>query len=686
MRLTHGFPMRRIPFGFVILVAFLDLHCFNDHLSPVAPTWDVTMTVPWADRSVSLASLVERNSTLLSTQGDQIVYSASLGGPTTSVGDQVTLTSFNSAGSVKLGHFGVTLDPVDIPVAIPAFPGGSTGVIGPSSFDVPDISGIVESGVSVDVASGTARLTIRNQSPIPLTVTGPVNIVNAYGTLLSFTFNGAIQSGDSASSESDLSGKLFSSDASVENITLASPGSNGQSVTMPPYPLSLTLNTQNLVAQRATLPRLSPQVLVSGLTAALAMSDSTKIQSILAYSGQLDFVFTSLLTTTVRLRFRSSEVLRADGTEFQDSILIDGGATRTFSLDLHGCRLESTPGGLLDSLHMSTDVVIPSVVSQSTTLQEADLVLVVMSCSKPMVAESATVVLAPTRVDLRTTVPFQFGSLSSKFTGSLNIPSASLGLRVNSNVGFPADLTLRLVGRTTSGDSAVLVLPPGQQRVLPGTDTLHFNDAEAGQFLSRFGARMPDSLTITGSALINPADVYNPTPSGVGTISRNSTVSGSIGLIIPLKLSLSTGTYRDTLDWGDTNGDGTTDNGFTPSDLNNVNQGMMFLEVENGLPVQLSTQLALLDSSGKVLLTLPLSNGEYGVGSAQVDANGFATAATSTTMSIALNETQIHQFAVARNIAYLMSLSTGGSGPVVLRTTDLVHIRAWSTLSYRVNQ
>jgi hypothetical protein len=112
----------------------------------------------------------------------------------------------------------------------------------------------------------------------------------------------------------------------------------------------------------------------------------------------------------------------------------------------------------------------------------------------------------------------------------------------------------------------------------------------------------------------------------------------------------------------------------------------MYLEVQNGLPVQLATQLAFLDGSGKVLLTLPVSNGAYSVASAQVDAGGFATTPASTTLTIALNEAQVHQLSVAKKIAYLMSLSTGGTGPVVLRTTDRVHVHAWSTLSYRVNQ
>jgi hypothetical protein len=677
----------RLRHGFIVLLALVELHCFNDNLNPTAPKWDVSLTVPWANRDFSLATLVQRNSALLSSgQGDQIVYVASLGGPSTSVGDQVNLTSFSSTGSVKLGHFEVTVDPVAVPVAIPALGGGSTGVVTPSSFSLPNITGAVESGVYVDVTSGTARLTIRNLSPIPLTVTGPVNIVNASGTLLSFTFNGVIQPGDSAVSDCDLSGKVLSSDESIENLNLSTTGSNGQSVMMPAYPLSVSLSTHDLVAQSATLPHLSQQVLVSNLVAALDMSDSTKIQHLLAYSGQLDFTFTSHLSTVVRLRFRSNEVRRANGALFQDSIMLDAGTTRAFSLDLRGCRLDAPAGSLLDSLHMITDVVIPSTVSQPTTLQENDWVAVSMSNSRQIVADSAALVLAPTRIALRTTVPFNFGSLPSKFTGSFSIPSASVGLRVSSNVGFPSDLTLRLVGRTSAGDSAVLILPPDQRRILPGSDTVHFNDAEAGQFLSRFGTSMPDSLTIVGSVLVNPPDVYDPTPAGVGSISRNSTVSGSVGLTIPLKLALASGSYRDTLDWGDTNGDGTTDNGFNPSDLNSVNQGTMYLEVQNGLPVQLATQLVLLDGSDNVLLALPVSNGAYAVASAQVDAGGFATTPTSTTMTVPLNEAQVHQFSVAKKIAYLMSLSTGGSGPVVLRTTDLVHVHAWSTLSYRVNQ
>jgi hypothetical protein len=667
--------------------ALAGVHCFNDQLTPTAPTWDVALTVPWSDRILTLESLIQRNSSLLSaTAGNEIVYSTTLGGPTTTVENQVTLSSFNSNGRVELGNFGITLESITVQVAIPDYAGGFTGLIGPTSYTLPPVTGAVEPGVSINLTAGVARLAIHNLSPIPLTLSGPIDVINASGTQFSFSVSGVMQPGDSLITETDLSGKILSSDESIASLSLSTTGSGGNTVTMPAFPLSVTMSALNLVSSNATVPRLLKQTLVSNIRAALSMGDSTKIQRIVAYGGRLDFSFTSHLGPSVLLRFRSSEVHRANGSPLLDSVLLSGGSSHTFSLDLKGVRLNAPAGTLLDSLHLSTDVVIPSTINQSTTLNSKDWVAVTMSSGAPMIADSAAVVLAPTRISLRQTVPFKVGSLTSKFSGSLNIPSASLGLNVFSNVGFPLDLSLRLVGKTAGGDSAVLVLPSSEKRVFPGRDTLHFNDAETGQFLSRFGTKIPDSITVVGNALINPPDLYNPTPAGVGVISRSSSVSGSIGLTIPLKLALSTGSYKDTLDWNDTNGDGKSDNSFQKSDLNGVNQGTMYLEVQNGLPVQLAAQLVLIDSLGKPLLSLPLSNGPYSVASAQVDANGFATTPGSTSLSIVLNEAQIHQFTVARRIAFLFALSTGGSSPVVLRTTDQVHLRAWSTLSYRVKQ
>jgi hypothetical protein len=678
---------RWLPLAFAFATALAGVHCFNDQLTPTAPTWDVAVTVPWSDRTFTLESLIQRNASLLSaTAGNQIVYSTTLGGPTSTVDNQVTLSSFNSNGTVELGNFGITLDPITLQVALPGYSGGYTGVIPPASFSLPAVTGAIEPGVGINLVSGVARIAIHNQSPLPLTLNGPVDVVNGTGTQFSFSLSGLIQPGDSLVAETDLAGKRLSSDENIASLSLSTSGSGAQTVTLPPFPLAISFSTRSLVSYDATVPRLAPQTLVSNIRSALRMGDSTKIQRIVAYGGRLDFSFTSHLAPTVLLRFRSTEIHRSNGSVFLDSILLGGGSSHTFSLDLKGVRLDAAPGALLDSLHLSTDVVIPSNINQSTSLNSRDWVSVTMSSGLPLIADSAAVVLAPTRISLRQTVPFTMGSLTSRFSGSLNIPAASLGLNVLSNVGFPIDLSLRIVGRTAGGDSAVLVLPASEKRIFPGRDTVHFNEAETGQFLSRFGTRIPDSVTVTGTALINPPDLYNPTPAGVGVITRSSFVSGSIGLTIPLRLALSTGSYKDTLDWGDTNGDGTSDNSFKKSDLNSVNQGTMYLEVQNGLPVQLAVQLVLVDSLGKPLLSLPLSNGPYAVPSAQVDVNGFATTPGSTNLAVVLNESQIHQFTVAHRIAYLFSLSTGGTAPVVLRTTDQVHLRAWSTLSYRVKQ
>jgi hypothetical protein len=668
--------------------ALFSLNCFQDPLPAVAPQWDVAVTVPVSRRTFTLQDMVEKDSSLLKASGDnQIVYSTSMQAPSTTVGDQITIKSLNASSTVQLGNFGVSVSAIDVPIGVPAFAGGYTGIVPPGTFTVPDIPGVVGTGVDLTLVSGSARLTLRNVSPVALSVTTPVTATNSQGASITFAFPDPIPAGASYTAVADLSGKVIASDEKLTGISLSTPGSGVQSVTMPGAPLLATLTPVDMVASGATVPTLPAQRLMNNAATRFALSDSTKIQNAAIKSGAIALTFVSSLPTDIRLKFRIAEIHRASGAQFDDSVTIASGTTQKYTLNLAGTYLASpVAGAFIDSLTFTTGVVLPADVNHPVTIDAADHLTIAMSTSLPIVADSASVVLRPTRVLVHSGVKCNFGNLMSKFTGSLVIPSADLDFRVNSSIGFPADLSLRLVGLTADGDSAVLLLPASQRRIVPGNSVLKFTSAEVGQFLSTFGTHLPDSLALDGCVLINPPDAYTPTPAGVATIGRQSSVTGSVDFKIPLCLSIADGVYSDTLSFGDADGDGKNDNSFDRRKLSEVNEGTMYAEFENGLPIGLGLQLILLDSAGVPILTLPGPGASLSVAPGAVDALGLSSTSTPSTMSLNLTGPQVDQFRKAARIATRLSLATSGSGPVKLRTSDSVTVRVWSSLSARVNK
>jgi hypothetical protein len=320
------------------------------------------------------------------------------------------------------------------------------------------------------------------------------------------------------------------------------------------------------------------------------------------------------------------------------------------------------------------------------TVNETDRVLVTVTQSDSVVADSAIGVLKPTWVSVNTVVPVRFGDLPTRFSGQINIPSASLMFRTNSAIGFPMDLNARFgARRSAAGDSAFLYIPPLQSRIPTGPGSIEFDQGDVGGFLSQFSSRLPSEFRIEGRTLVNPPDVYNPTPAGVGAVGRNSNLSGTAELQIPLMIGIVSGTYIDTIDLGDTTADGQKDYKIDKNEINKVGSGSMVIEVTNGMPVQVGCVFRLLDIRKQSVLQVPQTGSGLQVAAASVDAQGNVTVPANSRVSFQLSETEVRQFNPAEYVTFALSIvTTPGVQAVRFKTTDYVDVRAWSTLVYRV--
>lgn len=683
---------RAVVASTIVLCGLSALNCFNDPLTPVAPTWDVDLTVPMANRVITLQDMVDKDSTLLKRgTGNQLVFASSTPTTPATVNDRVSMVPASTSGSIKLGSFGVTVAPITHPGQIPGLPAGTTGPIPASSLNPPDISNAINIPVGAKLISGRIRLTIQNNMPVPISVDSTIVLWDGAAVQARFNFVAQIPAGGSVSAEDDLAGRTISTGQSLTGLHFNTPGSGGQTVTVPATAFQATISTSALVASSATINSLPAQRLPDNDVTSLSIRDSTRVQSLTIRSGRLDLTFTSRLQVGVRLRFQLNELKRKVGgnsVSYEDSVMLPAQGTLVYPLNLAGCVLASaSPAVLLDSVRLSSSVIIPSTLVGPVTVHDTDRVIIAMRSGAPIIADTAAVVLKPTWVDVNTTVPLNFGKFTSKFSGQMNISAATLGLAMSSSIGFPADLYLRISARKPSGDSAVLVLPASQCRFFPGSGVISFDDAEVAQFLTQLSGSLPDSARLTGKVLINPPDTYSATPSGVGRIGRNSSITGTMNIRVPLHIGIANGSYVDTLAWGDTNGDGNQDNSFNRESLKQVNSGNVYAEIENNLPVAVGVRMSLLDVTRSPLLVIPQNGSDIQVASGVVDGAGNVILPAKSSAVIQLNGADVRQFIPAEFVRYAVSLNTaGGGGAVSLRTTDTIRIRFWSHLSYRVNQ
>jgi hypothetical protein len=161
--------------------------------------------------------------------------------------------------------------------------------------------------------------------------------------------------------------------------------------------------------------------------------------------------------------------------------------------------------------------------------------------------------------------------------------------------------------------------------------------------------------------------------------------SGDMELVVPLRLTLSGGRLVDTVAVGDTTGDGRGHLDLPTEITDDMNSGTIVVEVENGLPLSVSAEVALLDRARGMLLRLPGAGGSIQASAPPVDADGNVTGLVRSRSSVTLSKADLQLLERSERLVYTLSVATTGTSLVRFRTSDSVRIRAWATFSYRVD-
>jgi hypothetical protein len=676
-----------------VALVFLMTGCFNDPLEPVVPRWDVNLTIPLVNRTYTLAEVVRKNPGILQVGvGNEIIYASSPQLVPTIAGNVISIAPPDTAVRVKFGKFSVSAAPLTIPMSLSWLPPGVTIPVPDTTVDISDLRDSIATFQSVTFASGTMSLTLINNLPLPMDVVNPIQLLDGEGQLVAtFTFTPPqIEAHSQATASDDLAGKRMTSAFRVTSIRLHTPGSPTP-VTIPGGDLLVArLSTANAKARQAVFAEIPAQRLQDNDTARVTLDDSTLVQEMRIASGRLDFNFTNRVDLDMLFKFQLDEVQRNSSgfyIPFEDSVFLPSLGSGSYTLDLGGVRFRSLDGDLMRTLRLVSSVILPGASGRPVTVNDTDKIEIHMTRSAPIIADTAVGVLKPTWIGVDKAMRVDFGDLPTRFSGQLNIPAASLGIRTSSSLGFPCDLFVRIGARRSSGDSAFISIPAEQRRLDVGEDVVQFDATAVGQFLSQFSGRLPDSLRVTGTVLVNPPDVYTPTLAGVGAIGRNSSLAGRLDLQVPLMLGIVSGTYGDTLVIGDSTGDGRKDFDLNKDRINDVNSGSLYIEIENGMPLQVGVQMRLLDSLQRSLLLVPQNGSTVGTAAASVDPQGNVTVPAHTTSSFSLDQSEVRQFNPTEFVTYAVSLTTTPGSPAVrFRTTDYLRVRIWSRLSYRVNR
>ncbi|MDH3251277.1 MAG: hypothetical protein OEM41_00720, partial [Ignavibacteria bacterium] len=605
----------------------------------------------------------------------------------------IEITPFNDIVRAPIGGFDIDAPPLVMPVDVPFLPRGVSSPVPDTTVSLADIQASVPVFRRVTVSSGRIELTISNNLPVPIAIVDPIRLRDSQNTVVAvFTFTPSTIGANSVRTASaDMAGKTMTGDFSLTDLRCHITGSS----TPVPIPagdiLVASLTAVDLKASYAEVAQIPPQFLNSRDTTYLLMEDSTLVRDVYLRNGTVNLLFANGIDMNLMLHLRMNELYMPYGSTwlvFEDSVFLPANGTGSAIIDLSRSRIRSLDGDFVRALTTVSSLGLAGSGGQYITMSDTDAVTITISGTQNYIADSALCVLKPTWVPVDEAVHLNFGDLTTNSTGVLQIPSANLAFRPQVDLGFPLDMEVVFAAKkNAAGDLAYLQLPATQKRLSATTAVLQFDPAEVGQFLSELSGQLPDSLRIIGNILVNPPGVYDPTPAGAKSISRNSSFGGGISLDIPLRLSLSGGMVRDTLVVGDSTGDGTRDFDLNKGPISDLNFGSVYFEVENSLPMQTGIRVTLLGVSRQQLLMVPQSGTPLEFTAGQIDAQGTVTVPARSTAVIVLSGTEVQQFNPAEYLVYELLLDTPqGSSVARFTTSDNLQIRIWSNLSYRVNK
>jgi len=659
--------------------------CFDSPKEFVAPSYDIQLSIPISDSTYTIDDFLGDDSTLTPSTDPNILgllfYHQQDDITTFTVSDNLKIDDFSSSTTKSIGS--VTIDdvtPINTEVKLSdwtPFSGGQTVIVPPvpQSSTTQDFT-TIDQFESAVFESGTLTLTFESNLPIENDVNSLIirnkadgSVVIQSSTVIVIPSNGSNQV------SFPLAGKTLKNSLEIV-VEMSSPGSNGNIVTFPQdakTTITADIGSFSLSTTTAILPAQKP----FDVTDVVTIDDSTEVEVVHFDSGNFDVNFSNNLDLDINISLKIDNMKKPDGSVYSQTVSL-GRKEKNKHLTISSLQgwsiVTLTPGQPTNKLNYTATVSVPAT-SDARTLNKDDDVSVNVNVTNLKIKD-VTGKIKLTSFDISSTnFDIDLGDVKDKFTfDSLNIKDPAIFLHLNSSVGIPVSFNGIITGANNNEQRSITV---NEELAISSTEQV-FDLRNFGlkDFINGFHNSFPSSFSFSGSGIVNPN--Y-----GIGSVTKDDSVTGFIDTQLPLDIGIAGGTFRDTM---------TVDSiEISDSDIDGINSVFLTVEIDNKIPAKLSAKATVLDKNNLPLFTIPPSynpTSEILISAAGVDANGFATTAVSTVQTIELKGADAQTFLRNRTIAVNLKLLTppdGSNAPVKFRNTDQIKVKLYGTADFKLN-
>jgi hypothetical protein len=669
--------------------------CFEKPSEPVLPTWDVDLTVPILDKTFTLGELIEKDTTYLKVgAGNQIYYSTSEKLDATKIGDNLKISDISTSASTKLGNFEIK-NPGTISASIKAydiFPSLSSN-LPPGNYIVPSNAPgqtvttnftAFDNFQWVTFDGGVIKVTVNNGLPVPLQFPNGLAIYNSNDLttpILTLFENTTINANSELTATADLAGKTLPANLSLK-VTVLSPGSGGQQVYLDVNQMFVTVSASlenlSIASASAKIPsQTEPVVISDSFVLEPNEPQPDLINEVNFKSGSMKIK----VVNGIDLGLNGSITLynfvrKSDNTPLQIPLNIgrknSASNTLTFNLNLADYKLV---GNLTNTVDYKVEVRTEDTGNEYRTVSKNDGLSAEITLQNIVIesisgkAKPREISFEEQKIDLAGLKDYR-----EKFKGSIKFDDIQVEINLVKTAQFTFDLNLKIKGvNTRTGKVDSIEIPLAQRRFSGSTHRIVLNKSNSNivNFINSFASQeLPEYLIVSGSVFLNPN--YE-----VGRVSSSDSVYGSVSVSFPASVGISNAVFEDTSEVNELSDE-------AKKEIDKTNYGKLFVEIENGLGVDVRFRAKILGVTMDSLLSIPKDN-DFMINPAPVGSDGFSSGTTRYINVIELNRNEIQKFKDMKFVRSFISIATANNGGIVkFRTTDSLKVKIYGRVNYRV--
>jgi len=679
--------VKKIIFTSIIAVGvLLSWQCIDPPAEPILPTWDTDISIPLANRVYLLEELVQKNPDLLGVdEYGVLVYSFSDTVVNTPFGDLIRLSPERADFSFDVGSYTLTPDDVEFEVSVADYLEVEHPYEGPSpgvapvylTGDIPE----VESIQYMIIESGEARLTMRNETGMPVEIEDGLRIRNSDdgSEVAHFDYEGIIDPEETVTSAVDLEDIRVYRDMEY-SFEFSSPSSDYVEIPDDPV-LSFTLGFDDLEVSEAEA-RIPGQELAGSFNGEIVIDDSTFITEAWFSQGILNFTIENSIDLDIPFTISIPDLRSRDNPSQTYSIsrTVPRGSEDAFSISLQEWMIQTST--VTNSLSYTVRLGTIEETGDFRTFNAADQLNGTInqneSSGDELIVEQIEGIIAPTEYAVFERVNLNIGEAADYFEGDITFSDVRLNLDLFFDGGYDALADIYIIGENKDGVRDSLMIPDDQRLIVaqdPSTIILDESNSTIAEFLSTFTPNLPDELIITGNLLVNP--LYEP-----GYIDVTNKLQTSIHFDVPFDIGIRDGIVSDTLAIGE------ADDDIDRDIFDYINHGRMYFETDNGIPAGMDLRIQLLNGEGAVLRAFPLEGKPaIAIKSAPVNSVGFVNGTSGKDVrTLELTRDDIQMLRQADKSELLLGINTNNERETVKFTSqDSIRIKIYATFNVRAD-